>query len=61
MTFAPGATEAFLSVDTVEDDINELDEAFSAFLMSPTGGAVLGSASMAAITIIDDDRKHCGV
>ncbi len=59
MTFAPGVTRVLLPVETVEDNTNELDEAFTAVLDEPTGGAVIDSASMADINIRDDDRKIC--
>ena len=50
-----------VAVQTNDDEINELDENFEALLESPTGGAVIGSASSAEVTIQDDDGRDASL
>ncbi len=44
-----------ISVPILEDTADEGDETFTLTLFSPTGGATLGSPSIAAVTITDND------
>lgn len=55
VTFEPGETTVQVTVDTVDDLTNELDEMFTASIQSPTGGAMLGASPMATVTITDND------
>ncbi len=54
LTFAPGTTTQTIPVLVNGDTLDELDEAFSVTLTSPTGGATLATATAQA-TITDDD------
>lgn len=58
ITFTPGISERFIQIDIIDDEIFEEDESFFIQLNNPTNGAVLGSASLATIMILDDD--HAG-
>jgi predicted extracellular nuclease len=53
-TFAPGATTATVTVPTLGDTLDELDETFTATLGAVTGPATVGDGSGTA-TIVDDD------
>jgi Tol biopolymer transport system component len=53
LTFAPGQTSAFISVDVLGDDTPEADETFSIELSNPQN-AKLGRAR-AQVTIVNDD------
>lgn len=53
LTFAPGATSAFVSVPLVDDDIDDPDETFELTLRN-ANGAVIGDGTATA-TIRDDD------
>ena len=57
ITFSPGETEAFLSVGTAVDSLDDDSETFTATLSSPTG-AELGSVSMANVFIRDRKGIH---
>ena len=54
LTFAAGQTSQGFSVATIDDTLVEGTEAFSASLSSPTGGALIGTATANA-TINDND------
>ncbi len=56
VTFAPRQTTATLPVSTVNDDISELNEIFTAVLMNPSG-AIVGADDTANIQIVDNDRE----
>ena len=56
--FSAGEVEAILPVSTVEDTMKEPMEQFSARLQNPTGGAVVGTADTAQISIRDDDGNY---
>ena len=58
VTFSAGQVEATLLVSTVEDTMKEPTEQFSARLQNPTGGAVVGTADTAQISIQDDDGNY---
>jgi len=53
VTFAPGQTTAFISVDVLNDSVREPDETFSIELSNPQN-ATLGRAR-AQVTIVNDD------
>ena len=54
ITFAAGETEFLFPVGTVADSVDEGEESFRAVLSGPvTGGASIGSASMATVFITD--------
>ena len=55
VTFAAGEIEAFLSVDTLTDSLDEGEESFTATLSSPNG-AGLGAATIATVFI--NDREY---
>ena len=56
ITFQPGETEFNFTVPTVDDDINELTETFTAVLSDPIG-AMLGTDTTAMIMINDNDGE----
>jgi hypothetical protein len=55
LTFAPGVASRTIVVPIVNDTINESAETFTVTLSSPTGGAILGTPSLATVTITDND------
>ena len=55
LTFATGATSRTITVPIVNDTVNEGAETFTVALVNPTGGAILGTPSVATVTINDDD------
>ena len=57
ITFSPGETEAFFSVGTAVDSLDDDSETFTATLSSPTG-AELGSPTMANVLIRDRKGIH---
>ena len=56
ITFQPGQTEFNFTVPTVDDDVNELTEMFTAVLSNPVG-AMLGTDTNAMIMINDNDGE----
>ena len=50
-------TEVFVPVDTVGDQISELQESFQAVLTNPSAGLTIGAADTATISITDDDGQ----
>lgn len=58
LIFAAGQTSALIEIPLVNDKSALPDQVFSVQLGTPrTAGAVLGSASKASLTILDDDPK----
>lgn len=60
VTFAVGATEAFIEVDIVEDFFFEGDEQFTAELSIPSSApdnVQVGANSEATVTIEDNERE----
>ena len=55
LTFAPGETSKTFSVPIINDSLAEGPEAFGITLTNATGGATLGAASSATITINDSE------
>ncbi|MCC7487797.1 MAG: FG-GAP repeat protein [Burkholderiales bacterium] len=55
LTFTQGELARTFTVATTQDILQEGNETFSVSLASATGGAVIGAASSAQATIIDDD------
>jgi hypothetical protein len=55
LTFGPGITSRVISVPIVADTLNEPAETFTVTLSGPSAGAVLGTPSVATVTITDDD------
>ena len=55
LTFAAGVASRTIVVPIVGDTINEGPETFTVTLSNPTGGAILGTPSVATVTITDDD------
>lgn len=55
LTFAEGETSRQLYVPIVSDALVEDDETFYVTLTNPSGGAELGDATTATVTIVDDD------
>ena len=58
LSFAPGQTEATLSVPTAQDDAAEETEQFGVTLLVPDGvDATVGDPGTAVVQILDDDPK----
>ncbi len=57
LNFAPGQTNAFVSIDIFDDNLFEGDETVSLRLTSPLGGASLGAISNASLVIVDDECR----
>ena len=55
LDFADGETSKTLNIPIVNDTAIEANETFSVILSNPSGGATLGTASSATVTIIDDE------
>jgi Calx-beta domain len=55
LTFGPGVASRPIVVPIVDDNLNEPAETFTVTLLSPTGGAVLGTPAVATVTITDND------
>jgi hypothetical protein len=53
LTFADGETSKIITVQTLDNDLQENAETFEIYLTSPSAGYTLGSN--AVVTIIDDD------
>lgn len=56
ITFTPGIDERFITIDIIDDDVFEQDEAFYIRLSNPTNGATLGNPKICTILILDDDH-----
>ncbi|WP_152532045.1 Calx-beta domain-containing protein, partial [Leptolyngbya sp. Heron Island J] len=54
VTFAPGATEATISIPILNDALDEGNESFSVTLQNPSIG-LIGASSSTVVTIMDDD------
>ncbi len=55
LTFAPGERVKLVAVPILNDGVKESLKKFNVILSDPTGGAVLGSRTSAAVTIVDND------
>ncbi len=55
LTFAAGVASRTIVVPIVNDTINEGPETFTVALSNATGGAILGTPSVATVTITDND------
>jgi ribosomal protein L35AE/L33A len=60
LNFADGQTSATFTVTILDDTIFEGNETFTVALSSPTGGATLGSPSLATVTIVDNEQPQPG-
>ena len=54
LTFSPGQTYSCLSIETLDDSVDEANETFFVSLVTATN-ATIGSPSSATVTIVDDD------
>ena len=57
VTIPAGEFEAFVEVSTINDEINEVFETFTASLSNATN-AMVGENATASIIISDDDSKY---
>ena len=55
LVFADGQSEQTVTIEITDDSVVEALETFQLEISNPTGGAVLGSETLASITIADDD------
>jgi hypothetical protein len=55
LNFAAGEVQKSLTVQLLDDSLQEADETFVLTLSAPTGEATLGSPHAATITIVDDE------
>ena len=55
VTILAGETEASVAVTTINDDIAEQLESFTALLSGPSEGLSLGTQTDATISIVDND------
>jgi uncharacterized repeat protein (TIGR01451 family) len=55
LTFGPADTSQTFSVSIADDTVYDGSETFNLVISNPTNGAVLGSPSIAAVTITDND------
>ncbi len=55
--FSAGITAVTVLVDTLDDNIRESNEIFSATLSNPTNDLSLGSQRNTTVVIVDGDRK----
>jgi azurin len=55
LTFGVGVASRTIVVPITNDTVHESPETFTATLSSPTGGAILGTPSIATVTITDND------
>jgi hypothetical protein len=60
VTFTQNELQDTIRITINNDNIQELNETIVIILRDPTGGATLGSATTATITIIDDDVSGSG-
>ncbi len=60
ISFAAGETSKTIVVTICNDTLLEGNEAFTATLATPTGGATLGAAATATVTITDDEVAQPG-
>ena len=58
ITFAAGDTRVSIPVDTIDNDVAELPEDFSALLSNPSEGLAIGAQDTATVTITDDESKQ---
>ncbi len=55
VTFAPGQSQAVVTIPMIDDQIVEPTETFNLSLVNPTENLGLGARSQSTITILDDD------
>jgi hypothetical protein len=55
ITFAPGETNATITLGIVDDTLVESDETFSVKISNPKGGAAISGTNVAYITITEND------
>ena len=55
LNFADGETSMVITVPILDDTISEPSETFTVNLLSPGGGATLGTDATSTVTIVDDD------
>ena len=55
LPIAAGGTSATINLGTVDDDISEISETFTATLSNPTNGLALGDPVVTVVTIDDND------
>ena len=60
LTFAPGETEQSITINILDDDIEEDTESFGLGIDNVRGGATLLAPRTATITIADDDTDDSG-
>ncbi|MEB3828332.1 Calx-beta domain-containing protein [Phormidium sp. CCY1219] len=57
VSFADGETEKTVTLALIDDTEDEADETLTLSLSNPIGGATLGSAASAVVTIVDNDMS----
>jgi len=60
VNFADGEVSKTITINILEDTIDEPNETFLVTLTGPTGGATLGTVRVATATIIDNDEAPIG-
>ena len=58
ISFANGEVSKTVTIPVIDDGNNETDETINLSLVSPTGGATLGSQNTAVLTIVDNDNGN---
>ena len=60
ISISPRVTSRFLTVDIINNNIVECNEAFNVTMMSVTTcGVTVGSNRISQVMIRDDDSKYC--
>ena len=58
VVFSAGEVEAFVAVATIDDDIAEPSEVFTAVLSNPSADLEIGPQGTATVTISDNDGMY---